>query len=63
MGYVSVVECPEQREIAEKAAAELKRKAAIQEESLAVCIFKDYTEAKPEEYSLIPSPATGKLGS
>ncbi len=26
-------------------------------------ILKEYTEAKPEEYALIPSPATGKPGS
>ena len=62
IGYVSVLESPEQQEIAEKAAAELKRKAAKQGE-LGPVELKEYTEAKPEEYALIPSPATGKPGS
>ena len=62
IGYVSVIECPEQQEVAEQAAAALKRKAAKQGE-LAPIVLKDYTESKPEEYELIPSPATGKPGS
>ncbi len=62
IGYVSVVECPEQQEIAEKAAAELKRKAAKQGD-LAPIVLKEYTEALPAEYALVPSPATGKPGS
>ncbi|MEM7790484.1 MAG: glycine--tRNA ligase [Verrucomicrobiota bacterium] len=62
IGYVSVVECPEQQEVAEKAAAELKRKAAKQGQ-LEPIVLKEYVEALPEEYALIPSPATGKPGS
>jgi len=62
IGYVSVVECPEQQEIAEKAAADIKRKAAKQG-TLEPIVLKDYTESMPEEYDLVPSPATGKPGS
>ncbi len=62
IGYVSVVECIDQQEVAEKAAAEMKRKMAKQGE-IDPIELKEYTEAKPEEYALIPSPATGKPGS
>ena len=62
IGYVSVVECIDQQEVAEKAAAEMKRKMAKQGE-LDIIELKEYTEAKPEQYELIPSPATGKPGS
>ena len=62
IGYVSVLESPNQQEIAEKAAYELKRKASKQG-SLEPLVLKDFTQAAPEEYALIPSPATGKPGS
>ncbi|MFP4673668.1 MAG: glycine--tRNA ligase [Opitutales bacterium] len=62
IGYISVLEAADQQELAEKAAAELKRKAGKQGE-LAPIALKEYTEAKPEEYEHIPSPATGKPGS
>ncbi len=62
IGYVSVLESPDQQEIAEKAANELKRKAAKQG-TLAPVILKDYMQATSEEYDQIPSPATGKPGS
>lgn len=62
IGYVSVLESPDQQETAEKAAHELKRRAARQG-TLAPVILKDYTAATAEEYDLIPSPATGKPGS
>ena len=59
IGYVSVVECPEQQEIAEKAAAELKRKASKQG-TLEPIVLKEYVDAAEDEYEQIPSPATGK---
>lgn len=62
IGYVSVLESPDQQEIAEKAANELKRKAAKQG-TLAPVILRDYMQATSEEYDKIPSPATGKPGS
>ena len=62
IGYVSVVECIDQQEVAEKAAAEMKRKMAKQGD-LDPIVLKEYTEAKPEQCELIPSPATGKPGS
>jgi glycyl-tRNA synthetase len=62
IGYISVLESPDQQEIADKAANELKRKAAKQG-ILAPVVLKDYTQATPEEYDQIPSPATGKPGS
>jgi glycyl-tRNA synthetase len=62
IGYVSVVESIDQQEVAEKAAAEMKRKMGKQGD-LGPIELKEYIEAKPEEYELIPSPATGKPGS
>lgn len=62
IGYVSVLESPNQQEIAEKAAADLKRKVAKQG-NLAPIVLKDYTQAASGEYEQIPSPATGKPGS
>lgn len=62
IGYVSVVECADQQEVAEKAAAEMKRKMAKQGE-IGPIELKEYTDATPEQYELIPSPATGKPGS
>lgn len=62
IGYVSVLEDEGMQAQAEEAAHDLKRKLAKQGE-MAPIVLKDYTEAKPEEYALIPSPATGKPGS
>lgn len=62
IGYVSLLESPDQQEQAEAAADALKRKQAVQG-TLDPVVLRDYTEAKPEEYALIPSPATGKPGS
>ena len=56
------MESPDQQKLAEKAAEDLKRKAAKQG-TLAPIVLQDYTQAKPEEYAQIPSPATGKPGS
>ncbi|MCZ6673814.1 MAG: glycine--tRNA ligase [Verrucomicrobia bacterium] len=62
IGYVSTLEGPEAQADAEKKANELKRKAAKQGE-LAPIELKEYLEASPDLYDLIPSPATGKPGS
>ena len=60
--YVSVLEDESMQAQAEEMAHDMKRKLAKQGE-MAPIVLKDYTEAKPEEYALIPSPATGKPGS
>jgi glycyl-tRNA synthetase len=62
IGYVSVEENGTMQAEAEEKAAEMKRKQAVQG-TLDPIFLKDYTEAEPEEYELIPSPATGKAGS
>ena len=62
IGYVSVLEDDGMQTQAEEMAHDMKRKLAKQGE-MAPIVLKDYTEAKPEEYALIPSPATGKPGS
>ncbi len=62
IGYVSVLESPDQQALAEKQAHDLKRKLAATG-ALGAIELKDYTEAKAEEHALIPSPATGKPGS
>lgn len=62
IGYVSVLEDEGMQAQAEEMAHDLKRKLAKQGE-LAPIVLKDYTEARPDEYALIPSPATGKPGS
>ncbi len=62
IGYVSTLEGPESQSDAEKKANDLKRKAAKQGE-LAAIELKEYLEATPDLYDLIPSPATGKPGS
>ncbi len=62
IGYLSVVESVAMQEEAEGKANELKRKLSKQGK-LEDVILKEYTEARPEEYALIPSPATGKPGS
>jgi glycyl-tRNA synthetase len=62
VGYVSALESEKiAAELQEKAEA-LKRKKAIQG-SLEPVQPRDFTEAKPEEIDLVPSPATGEPGS
>jgi glycyl-tRNA synthetase len=62
IGYVSVEESGTMLAEAEEKAAQLKRKQAVQG-TLEPLELKDYTEALPEEYALIPSPATGNAGT
>jgi len=62
IGYVSLLEDPAMQAQAEEKANDLKRKLGKQGKLDAVQLF-DYMQAKPEEYALIPSPATGKAGS
>lgn len=62
IGYVSTLEGPEAQADAEKKADTLKRKAAIQGD-IAPIELKEYLDATPDLYELIPSPATGKPGS
>ncbi|HQU09172.1 MAG TPA: glycine--tRNA ligase [Opitutales bacterium] len=62
IGYISLLESGDMEEQAQKAAELMKRKAAKQG-TLEAVKLRPYTEAKPEEYSQIPSPATGKPGS
>ncbi|MFM9015950.1 MAG: glycine--tRNA ligase, partial [Verrucomicrobiota bacterium] len=62
IGYVSLLESEGMQARAEEMAADLKRKLAKQGQMEPVTL-RDYTEAKPEEHALIPSPATGKPGS
>lgn len=61
LGYVSVMESETMAEDAAKAALKLARKAGKGGHD--PLELKDYTEARPEEYALIPSPATGEPGS
>jgi glycyl-tRNA synthetase len=62
IGYVSAEEAPDMQAKADEAALKLKRKLGRQGE-LAPIVLKPYTEALPEEYALVPSPATGEPGS
>jgi len=62
LGYVSVLEDEGMQAKAEEAAHDLKRKLARQG-TLEPIVLRDFTEATPEEISLVPSPATGKPGS
>jgi glycyl-tRNA synthetase len=62
VGYVSVLEDANMQSAAEDQAHDLKRKLSKQGELEAI-ILRPYTEATPQEYALIPSPATGKPGS
>lgn len=61
IGYVSVLESLDQQEQADKAASKLAKK--LIKGTPDPVALKEYTEAAPEEYALIPSPATGKPGS
>ena len=62
IGYVSVVESATMGEEALEKAEALKRKLA-RRGRLAEIVLKEYSSARPDEYSLIPSPATGEPGS
>lgn len=62
IGYVSVEESGTMQAEAEEKAAQLKRKQAVQG-NLDALLLKEYTEADPEEYALVPSPATGNAGT
>jgi glycyl-tRNA synthetase len=62
VGYVSALESENTVGELQTAAETLKRKKAIQG-ALAAVVAKDFTEAKPDEIALIPSPATGEPGS
>lgn len=62
IGFVSVLEDENMQAEADKKARETKRKAGRQGE-LSPVVLRNYMDAKPEEYALIPSPATGKPGS
>ena len=62
IGYVSALESEKTIEELQAAAETFKRKKAIQG-TLAPVVAKDFTEAKPDEIPLIPSPATGEPGS
>lgn len=62
LGYVSVLESGDMQEAAQKSADKMKRKAAAQG-TLEALVLKPYTEAAPEQWEQIPSPATGEPGS
>jgi len=62
IGYVSALESEKTAEDLQAAAESFKRKKAVQG-ALAAVVPRDFTEARPEEIELIPSPATGEPGS
>jgi len=62
IGYVSILEDGNMVATAQAAAEKVKRKQGVQGK-LAPIKLKDYTEADPSQYELIPSPATGEPGS
>jgi len=62
IGYVSVLESENTKGELQSAAEALKRKRAAKGELLPLKI-RDFTEARLEEITLIPSPATGEPGS
>ncbi|MDR1255982.1 MAG: glycine--tRNA ligase [Puniceicoccales bacterium] len=62
VGYVSMLEAPDMQRVAEDRANHLKRKLALVGK-LDNLVLKPYSEATQDEYSLIPSPATGNPGS
>lgn len=61
-GYVSLLESGTMEEEALAMAQDMKRKGSHQGTLEPLCL-KPYTEARADEYALIPSPATGKPGS
>ncbi len=62
IGYVSALESEKTAADLQAAAETMKRKKAVQG-TLAPVVVKDFTEAREDEYALIPSPATGEPGS
>ena len=62
IGYVAALESDRTVEDLQEKANELKRKKSIRGQ-LAPIVAVDFTQAKPDEVSLIPSPATGEPGS
>ena len=62
IGWISLIESEQMREDADQIAENLKRKAARQG-NLAPIILKSYDELSTSEQKLVPSPATGKVGS
>ncbi len=62
IGYVSALESERTKEELQEKAELLKRKKGVQGTLLDLMV-KNFTEAKPEEIPLIPSPATGEPGS
>jgi glycyl-tRNA synthetase len=62
VGYVSVLEGERVAEELQESAETFKRKKAIQGK-LEPVQPREFTEARPEEIPLIPSPATGEPGS
>ena len=62
VGYVSALEGDATEVELQEKAENHKRKKAIQGK-LAPLVVKDFTQAKPEEIPLIPSPGTGEPGS
>jgi glycyl-tRNA synthetase len=62
VGYVSALESEKTAGDLQAAAEQHKRKKALQGKLEAV-VVRDFTEARPEEIELIPSPATGEPGS
>ncbi len=62
IGYVSALESDRTSEELQEKAETLKRKKAVRGK-LEPVVAKDFTEARPEEIPLIPSPATGEPGS
>ena len=61
-GYVSALESETTTAELQEQAEKLKRKKAIQGQ-LEPVQPRDFTEAKPDEIPLVPSPATGEPGS
>ena len=62
IGYVSLLEHPDMQNQAEEKAHTLKRKLAKQGR-LGPVVLKEYVEANPDEYDLIPSPETGNINT
>lgn len=62
IGYISVLDS-EKKESEAHALAEILKRKLSKQGKLESLILRPYTEAKTEEYDLIPSPATQKAGS
>ena len=62
IGWISLLESERMQEDADQMAENLKRKAARQG-SLSQIVLKPYDELSNSEQELVPSPATGKVGS